>query len=168
MMRAQMITQTELQELLHYAPLTGEFTWIKGLSARAPIGAKCNGEHKNGYPLIRIHNTLYRAHRLAWLYMTGAFPIKYVDHIDGNRANGRFSNLREVTMQENNKNKRIQKNNTSGLQGVYWSNRYSRWVARINLKNKTKHVGQSQDFFEACCLRKSAETLYDYHPNHGR
>jgi hypothetical protein len=63
------------------------------------------------------------------------------DHIDGNGLNNRRANLRSVTASQNQHNKRMQKNNTSGFKGVHWHIRKRRWVARINLDNTKRHLG---------------------------
>jgi hypothetical protein len=100
-----MITQIELKELLSYDPETGIFKWLpRPRSSRI----KYEAGHKmtNGYITIRIKNKQYLAHRLAFLYMTGKFPDKCVDHIDRVRDNNRWDNLREVTPQENSFNRR--------------------------------------------------------------
>jgi HNH endonuclease len=59
-----------------------------------------------------------------------------VDHIKRNPCDNRLENLRIVTVQENNRNKPIQKNNTSGIMGVF--KRQNRWIARINDNNNNR------------------------------
>lgn len=62
-----------------------------------------------------------------------------IDHIDGNRLNNQKSNLRFCTRSQNQINKKLQKNNTSGYKGV--SKRSDSYVAQIKNKGKVKYIG---------------------------
>jgi hypothetical protein len=95
---------------------------------------------------ISINGKQRFAHRLAFLLMTGCCP-KFVDHIDGNRSNNRWNNLREASIQINQQNLRsAQKNNTSGYLGVmYHKNRKKPWSARIYADGKHRHLGYFAD-----------------------
>ena len=159
-----MITQKELRETLHYNPETGVFTWRK---SRAGVGVgSCAGtKNANGYIIICCYGKLYRAHRLAWLYMTGEWPKDQVDHENHIRHDNRWENLREATRQENHKNRSMYKNNTSGVTGVYWDK--GKWKAYIRVDEKDKNLGRFTDKFEAICARKSGDNKYGYHENHG-
>ena len=112
-----MITQQYLKEILHYNPDTGVFMWKEAKRGRnrfKPAGTyDCNG-----YLIIKIDYKRYRACRLAWVYMTGKEPEKLIDHINRNVADDRWSNLREATHNQNQQNKSIAKNNTSGHKGI--------------------------------------------------
>lgn len=102
-----MITQPTLKQILHYNPETGIFTRNTYLDKRGRLcGHRKLGCIGHGYLIITIKRKHYRAHRLAWLYMTGNFPEKHIDHIDGIRINNSWNNLREVTIAENNQNYR--------------------------------------------------------------
>ena len=95
-----MLTQDYLKELLHYNPITGDFTWNNtrgGSSAKSLAGAK----GKLGYRRISIDTRLYLAHRLAFLYMEGRLPSGNVDHKDGDPSNNSWCNLRECTQAQN-------------------------------------------------------------------
>lgn len=161
-----MITAAELKSLLKYNQDTGLFTWLVASSNRIRIGdiAGCN---KDGYILIRVNNILYRAHRLAWLYMTGSFPSQHIDHVDHIRSNNRWFNLRDVSQKENSKNMKKSKNNKSGVAGVRWCKKDNYWRIEVKVDYKLITLGSRRDFFEACCLRKSANNLYNFHSNHG-
>ena len=162
-----MITQSELKELLSYNPETGVFTRVKN-SGRAKVGdvAGCK-DSSNGYIAICVQNKRYRAHRLAWLYVSGKFPKDQIDHINHDRADNRFANLREASNQENHKNTSIQKNNTSGVAGVNWHKASGKWKARIKVSQEDIHLGLFIDIIEAAKARKSAEVKYGFHENHG-
>jgi antibiotic biosynthesis monooxygenase (ABM) superfamily enzyme len=79
------------------------------------------------------------AHRVAFLVMRGRWPANEVDHIDGNRANNRFANLREATAAENQRNAKLRKDNRVGLKGVKKNG--SGYAAWIRLNNRPKYIG---------------------------
>lgn len=163
-MSDNILTQKELKALLHYNPSTGVFTRIKRTSNKINVGDIAGYKNDNGYVLIGLKGIARRAHRLAWLYMTGSWPKYEIDHINHIRSDNRFINLREVTHQENAKNTPLRKDNISGVTGVYWVR--DKWMARINIKPKYISLGCFADKFEAICARKSAEIKYGFHPNH--
>ena len=100
--------------------------------------------------------------------MKGYFPDDNIDHIDQNGLNNRWHNLREVTHQENQKNISLRKNNTSGQTGVSFSKLMGKWGSRITLDGKDVHLGYFENYEDAVKVRKEAEPVYGYHPNHGR
>lgn len=114
-----MLEAVTLREVLHYDPITGLFTRRKKTSNRVKIGERAGTLNRLGYRQIRACGALEYEHRLAWLYMTGSFPIGDVDHINGVRGDNRFSNLRDATRQTNLENqRRASKNSQVGLLGV--------------------------------------------------
>ncbi len=161
------LTQHELQNLLDYSVITGVFTWKVCLAARAPVGAKA-GCKANGYIQIRIKNKLYYAHRLAFLHVLGVFPKQQIDHINGNRSDNSWINLREVSSTLNQQNAPLSKNNTSTVVGVLWDKRRKSWLAKIGVNSKELYLGAFKEFDLAVIARKNAEQHYGYHPNHGR
>lgn len=162
-----LITKDYLKSILNYNPVTGEFTWRVRCSTRLSVGDKAGTKSKKTYTIIQINKTPYKAHRLAFLYMTGKMPTN-IDHINGVRSDNRWENLREVTPSQNSRNKKIGKNNKTGIMGVTKNNRNGKWRAEVRLNGKIKYLMESFDFFEACCARKSAERKYGFHLNHGR
>lgn len=112
-----MITQERLKQLLHYDPVTGVFTRIQS-NRSDRLNQQTGSRNTNGHIQIRIDGKLYVAHRLAWLYVNGQFPINQLDHIDGDKTNNKFGNLRTATNKQNQENVPIQVNNTSGHRGV--------------------------------------------------
>jgi len=141
--KMRVLTQSELKENLHYNPETGFFTWIKV----SKYGGVKNGDlagtlSAEGYIVIKIDKTLYKAHRLAWLYMTGEMPTHFIDHINGDRADNRFENLRQATWKENAHNQRKpQKNNKSGFLGVTYCAPLQKFKSTITNNKKLKHLG---------------------------
>lgn len=169
-----MITQTELKEIIHYAPCTGTFTWLVSRGNRCR-GSEAGTRRKDPtcynlyYRVIRYDGKNYRAHRLAWLYMLGHWPNK-TDHEDGNGLNNRWSNLRDGTTQLNNKNKAMQSNNTSGCPGVCFHKRTGKWQAQIGGcgRKNYKYLGLFINKDDAVRARRDAERAAGFHPNHGR
>lgn len=81
-----------------------------------------------------------------------------VDHIDGNGLNNQRNNIRVVTNAENVRKSVLYATNTSGLKGVHFETRTSLWHARGVINGKRTELYCGNDFFEACCTRKSFET----------
>lgn len=141
------ITQEYLKSILHYEPNSGVFTWLirRDMDNRwnSRWAGKTAGWLKmpQGYLQIGINNKKYYSHRLAWLYMTGQFPSE-IDHIDGNKSNNVYSNIREASFVQNQRNKGIMKNNVSGYKGVFFCNQKKKWVAKIRIDiKKDIHLG---------------------------
>jgi len=162
------LTQERLKSLLHYDPCTGVFTWLDRRSIRVAAGHIAGGIHPHGYIHIGINKRQYGAHRLAFLYMTGEMPVNQVDHINGVRDDNKWANLRHATHSINSKNRRKDKTNKSGVTGVHWNKRDERWQSNIRINWELLFLGYFTDWFEAVCARKSAETKYGFHINHGR
>lgn len=77
---------------------------------------------------------------IIWKLMTGEFPTMVIDHIDGDRQNNRWSNLRHVSQSVNLQNKHgPQSNNKLGVQGV--TKMGKKYIARIKTGGKQKHLG---------------------------
>lgn len=135
-----MLTQERLKELINYDCDSGIFTWIKK-RAGINIEKQAGCIRKDGYRLIRIDNKLDYAHRIAWFYMTGNYPENLIDHINGNRDDNRFVNLRDVTSSVNLQNRKElnSKNTISGFAGV--QKNHKKWQAIIWLNYKRILIG---------------------------
>ena len=101
-------------------------------------------KRKDGYIDIKINGKIYLAHRLIFLYHHGYLP-KYIDHIDGNQLNNKVENLREATQQENCKNSKISKANTSGVKNVSFNKKSKKWQVSLSIDKKLKHIGFYDD-----------------------
>ena len=143
------LTAERLRSLLHYDPETGIFTrlvtsgrnrWLAG----SPAGTPHSGH--GGYTQIRIANRRYYAHRLAFLYMTGAIPA-YVDHVNCDRSDTRWANLRPASQTENNRNGPVRRSNKLGIKGVYRHRR--KFVARITVDRMPIEIGKFDTAEEA-------------------
>ena len=163
-----MITQEILKEYLQYFPETGVFKWVKTSSNRAKKGNIAGGSTvENWYATLSFMGKQYLAHRLAWFYMTGSFPEKHIDHINHDKTDNRWSNLRQADEKTNGRNMSKQKRNKSGVTGIRLNKKYNKWQVEIIYNRKYIYLGFYDYFFEAVCARKSAENKYGFHPNHG-
>lgn len=129
------VTFGRLRELLSYNPESGEFKW---LSVRG--GSRAGYFDRTGYLRIMIDRRAYLAHRLAWLYMAGKWPAHEIDHINCDKSNNCFANLREATRSENMANIGKQSANSSGLKGVTWHKRDRKWRAQIKIRGEVRHI----------------------------
>lgn len=134
-----MITQEYLKKLLHYDENTGIFTWLVSKAKRIQVGSVAGYITPRGYIYINIDKKLYLAHRLAWLYIYGTWPINQIDHINGIKNDNRIENLRDVTVRKNSQNKKIHRNGK--LVGCYFNKNNKKWRAKIQIKNKDYHLG---------------------------
>ena len=160
------MNQAKLKSLLNYDLETGNFHWQvnrgslkKGSKAGSPAS-------RDRYIVIVIEGKKYFAHRLAFLYMEGRWP-EQIDHINHVREDNSWDNLREVTHQENHRNKPLQSNNKSGYHGVSWDKLRGKWTAFIKIDGKKKHLGRFETKEQAIEVRKEAELNSEFHSNHG-
>ena len=155
---------SEINSAIKYDPETGDFFWRKD-SKRRKAGEKAGWVDKaksgNKYLKITINGKKYSAHRLAWMIMNGNADLcGIIDHKDGNGLNNKWNNLRLSTHALNNKNCRYA--NGSGIKGIYERVTYLVYIG------ENQYVGSYNDFFEACCARKSMENKLMYDVNHGK
>ena len=122
-----------------------------------------------GYYWICYEYKKYAAHRIIWkLYYGADVPNDMqIDHINGDRADNRISNLRLVTMNENMMNKKIYKSNKSGIVGVAKRSDTGSWRAQISVNGKAIKLGSFKTKEEAITARLAAEKRYGFHSNHG-
>lgn len=134
------LTAEALRELLSYDPATGEWTWLVDLktgrgAGRVHViaGSKAGTlSSAKGYRKIGVNGKRYWAHRLAFLWMTGEWPLLHVDHIDGNGGNDAWVNLRDVSQSVNMQNRRRAcADSVSGILGVSFNTARKKWVAQI-------------------------------------
>lgn len=134
------VSQERLKELFHYDPETGVFRRLVNV-ANVKAGTTAGSLRDTGYIAISVDNRLYRAHVLAWLWMTGELPAKFIDHIDADKANNRWSNLRAATKSQNGANRPAQANSKSKLKGAYFYPANGRWQSTIQRDGKTIYLG---------------------------
>lgn len=156
------LTLQEVKSLLDYNVETGIFHWKWRSDVRKEWNTRYAGKitgtpahGKHDYLIITIHGQHYQAHRLAWLIITGVWPDKEIDHRDLDKTNNRFKNLREAMPFQNQGNKPLQRNNTSGFKGVSWHSRFNRFRAYITINGKIKHLGYYDSAEEAGAIYNS-------------
>lgn len=137
------LTAARLRELFSFDPDTGIFTrrlGRQGVRAGAVAGSVCP---KTGRVRIGVDGRLYKAHRLAWLYVHGEWPTSEVDHKNGNPSDNRIDNLRDVGHGVNIQNqRRPQSNKKTGTKlGVSWRADCEKWYARIKVGGKEMPLG---------------------------
>jgi len=157
-------SQEELNALLEYRD--GKLFW-KVSRGGIKIGSEAGSLKGTGYKYVSINNQLYRFHRLIWI-MHGNDPVDCLDHIDGDPLNNRIENLRAATKIENNCNRKLRSNNTSGIKGVSWNKRQSCWQGYVYYKGKAHFAGLFKDKEEcAKAVRELREKLHGDFTNHG-
>jgi hypothetical protein len=128
----QELTQQELKSVLHYDSDTGLFTAVQTKYGRV-AGQVVGYSDKYGYLHAYVKGTVYKLHRLAFLYMLGEMPKLMVDHINGNPSDNRWCNLREVSCHENLLNAKLSKRNKTGHKGVEYKPKLKKkkWRAQV-------------------------------------
>ncbi|HGB3193994.1 TPA: HNH endonuclease signature motif containing protein [Salmonella enterica subsp. enterica serovar Waycross] len=141
---------------------------VKNIMARM-IGRKVVNQSSDGYVRFYFRKKPYSVHRVVWEMHNGPIPDGMeIDHINHIRTDNRIENLRLVSHQDNQKNQKIHKKNTSGHSGVSWSNTYKLWVAKITHSSKHHYLGMHKTKSSAIKARKDAEILLGFHINHGK
>lgn len=143
------LTAERLRALLNYDPNTGQLVWLHDRGRNAIRGKAAGATNNLGRVVIRVDYRMYYAHRLAWLWMTGAWPEVVVDHIDGNPSNNRWSNLRAATYSQNAWNTRRIARNASGHVGVHFFKQYGCWRSCISANGKTRFLGHFKNKADA-------------------
>jgi hypothetical protein len=163
-----------IRESIEYNEVTGQFFWKKERPAdhfSTPksmkrwltlfAGKEIKGTCQYGNTLylnIRVCDSKFKAHRVAWLLFHGNWPVGDIDHIDGDGLNNRIDNLRDVSRQLNTRNSRLSSNNTTGVNGVTFRKDTNKWMARGSKILDNKHIrpylGQFDSKAEAELARK--------------
>jgi len=125
----------QLERKFSYNPATGK------LIRKFNTGEKEAGFLSGDYLRISLKGKLYLMHRVIWKLVTGEEPEGYIDHIDGNRFNNAWSNLRDVTHDKNMWNAKLFHNNRSGYRGVSFIQQHQKWRAAISVDGRKHHLG---------------------------
>jgi len=88
--------------------------------------------------------------------MIGEWPNRIVDHYNLDGSDNRWINLREASHSQNGANRMAQRNNTSGIKGVYWFRQTKKWHARIQVDGSYRHLGYFITKAEAALAYKKA------------
>jgi len=167
---AKFLDPEKARALFIYSPESGEMKLRKarGVGGRCKKGSTVGGIHECGpknskkhYLRTRFDGAFVYVHRLAYVIMTGEQP-QCIDHIDGNGLNNKWTNLRSVSQNENGKNQKVHKTNTSGNRGVYFRKDSNKWRARITVDDKSINLGTFKDKQDAINARIDAEIKYGF------
>lgn len=172
------LTQDIVRELIDYNSSTGTIKWKwrsrKWFASNQSFMRWNNKFHGKeirclndyGYVKVSIFNKRYMGHRIIWLWMTGDWP-EQIDHINHNRADNRWINLRAVGYAENSKNRAMLSNNSSGVTGVRWKKANAKWYAGIGVNGRKIHLGCFASKDDAIAARQHAEADFGFHTTHG-
>jgi hypothetical protein len=131
-----MLTADDLRAELHYDPSAGVFI-RKRAAGGARVGDVAGGASTDGYTSVSIRGVRYRAARLAYLWMTGQHPSGDIDHVNRDRRDDRWENLRLATRAQNLANTGAR----SGMKGACWVAAKGKWKAQIRHGGKNHHLG---------------------------
>lgn len=146
-------TPDQLRELLRYDPETGKLFWKErpvSMFASAKASKIWHTRYANkeaftavthGYKVGRIFDVSHRAHRVIWAICYGEWPANCIDHINGERADNRITNLRAATKAENSMNQAGPKSKSGGIKGAYWDSWRNRWKSEIRFYGNRKFLG---------------------------
>lgn len=142
----------DLTKILSYDPDTGIFK--KNALTKYQKERFAGTNSGSPYTRICLNRRIYLAHRLAWYYMTGSPPEMLIDHINGNKRDNRFCNLRAADYSQNMMNSKIASSNTSGCKGVSWKNSENKWLATGKFNGKRKYLGYFDNIHDAVLAYK--------------
>ena len=173
-----------LRQLLRYEPETGSLFWRErgaewfrdGTNSADQTRSAWNSRWAGKAALNSLSHQGYRnggllgahclAHRAIWVMQEGSWPGNAIDHINGDRADNRWPNLRTANHSENGRNMKIRSDNTSGVKGVYWHSRNAKWAAKIKLAGRTIPLGCHDDIDSAAAAYAKASA--EFHGAFGR
>ncbi|EAV1528679.1 endonuclease [Salmonella enterica] len=157
----------DIRDLIDYNPENGVLTAKVNFSGRQ-AGSVIGSQTWQGYYAFSLFGKKCFAHRLAWLLHYGEWPSQPIDHINGIQTDNSIRNLRLCSLSQNQFNKPTQKNNTTGVKGVYWNKRDKRYVASVQFNGKKYSAGHHKDIDSAKeAVMKLREKLAGEFTNHG-
>ena len=119
---------------------TGKLFWKIKIANKIVVGSPAGWSRKDGYQQVQVDKERALVHHVVFAMTNGYWP-KEIDHINGNPADNRICNLREASRTENNYNRVIASNNTSGYKGVFKQARGVTWSVRLKCKKVLRRVG---------------------------
>ena len=166
-MTEKILSQAELIDKVIYDKDTGLFRWRHDheYSKRIKAGdiVSPNGRSM-GYRVACINKKRNYQHRLVWLYVYGEWPLKAIDHINGNKEDNRLDNLRLATASENQHNRKHTKSKI-GMQGAYKSTKSKSWYSSIMVNKKSIYLGSFKTEQEAANAYLQAKVkLHPFNP----
>jgi hypothetical protein len=174
------ISPEVLISLISYDAQSGAFSWQRrnrdlftcdrmwaAWNARHAGKRALNAPHSSGYLHGRVLDKVVYAHRAAWVFHHGRWPSGVIDHADGNVTNNAIANLRDVSHAENIRNCRLSKNNTSGINGVWWDKSRRAWIAEAVHDGIKYNAGKFSSIDDAAEARRALSAALGFHANHG-
>lgn len=160
-----MITQEIANQLLDYK--NGILYWKVCRSGNAKKGMKTGTVSASGYLVTVINRKSYLNHRVIYLMHYGYLP-EFLDHIDGDRLNNETDNLRPATRIQNSRNRKLGRDNKSGIKGVSWKKPINKWVAQLSHKHKVLYLGCFENKHDAAkVVAEARDRLHGKFANHG-
>lgn len=126
------LSHAALLEALSYDRETGVFRWERDSVRRRAGDVAGSKFHKRGYIMIRVGYDRFLAHRLAWFYVYGQWPVGEIDHINHDTSDNRLSNIRDVTRKENCWNSSVRNQNSLNIKHI---SRYKRGLQLYIVRN---------------------------------
>lgn len=146
-----------VRDLFIYDPRSGLFTYRTSHHQRPDlVGATAGAKNSEGYVHIQIEGRKYKAHRLAFLYMTGEWPSSRVDHRNRVKSDNRWENLRLASHSQNIANSVVRNDNKSGVKGVHFQKDMGKWIAYISHNKRRVHLGTFASKSDAEAARRAA------------
>lgn len=142
--------QSELLQFFSYDSETGRLVRIAKTHRNTVPGRLADtAVSAQGYRLTSFNNRPWLTHRLIWKIVTGDDPPQFIDHVDGNRLNNSWSNLRLADKSENMANRTAPSNNKTGVKGVSYDKQRGQYAVYITKNRKRKFCGRYNDLKEA-------------------
>ncbi len=175
---ADVVSSEYLKECFSYNKDTGKVFWKKRpahhYARRSDMvrqhstysGNLVGGVGNHGYLTVFLRGKGRLLHRLIFCMENGYYP-EMVDHINHNRTDNRLRNLVAADPLSNSRSASKNRQNTSGLNGVYWDKQTNKWRTWIYDRGNTFNLGRFADKEDAYAVRRDAESHLGYHPNHG-
>ena len=135
---------------------------------KVPVGNRSIGDEMGfidrGIKKIQIDGTKERVHRIVYFLETGKIPHG-IRHINGNRLDNRFENLRKISTREAvQKREKMRSDNTSGVCRLFYRKSKAGWYCgvRINGKYKERRIKNFENAENECIefLSKFNNAIY--------
>lgn len=125
-----------------------------------------------GYWMVKLCGGKFLAHRVIWAITHDEWPEEQIDHINGDPSDNRIENLRIANQSQNNWNRPIFRNNTTGFPGVTYEPSRNKYKAAIRIDGKPKNLGrfdsaeEASEAYQRECVRTRGE--FHWKPEHLR
>jgi hypothetical protein len=139
-------------------------TWTTRFSGQEALNSPIPSGHLAG----SVSKVSVYAHQAVWVLHHGAWPVRHINHIDGDPANNRPPNLRLATQSEVTRNMPIHKDNTSGVSGVHFRRDTEKWQARVVRDGVVVQLGCYAEKDDAARAVQMGYARAGFHPNHGK